>query len=353
MSILKEIAKAFFHHGVTLDPHDEIVGPRVTLYRFVPSPETKLAKLVNLELEISRAIESSKVRIIPFIPNSKFSGVEVPNKDSKIVRFKQIAERLPKKSDLKVPLGVDVQGKLQYMDISKMPHLLIAGTTGSGKSVFINQLLVSLLYKHTPETLRLSLVDPKQAEFYMYQGIPHLYGDDVITEMSETAGLVRKAVAEMESRYSLFKDLEVRSLDEYNGKADKVLPYYLIIVDEFSDMMGAFPKPRGQQHPIESGIVRIAQKARAVGIHLLLATQSPRADVMTGLIRDNVPSRISFSVADRIASQIILKQNGAENLLGNGDMLYKPVGQQEPTRIQSSFISNGQIKTITDFIKNQ
>mgnify|MGYP004005082359 CR=1 FL=1 len=349
----KLIATAFSHHGVVMRPDGIHVGPRVTLYKFIPSPDTKLSKLNTLESEISRAIESDKVRIIPHIPNTKFSGVEVPNEITKVVHFKSLAKFIKRTPDLVVPLGVDVQGKIRQMDISKMPHLLVAGTTGSGKSVFINQVLASLLYKHTPETLRLSLVDPKQAEFYMYQDIPHLYGKDVITEMTDTAGLLEEAVEEMERRYSLFKNAEVRDLVSFNKQGNEILPFYLIIVDEFSDMMGAFPKPRGKAHPIESGIVRIAQKARAVGIHLMLATQSPRADVMTGLIRDNVPSRISFSVADRIASQIILKQNGAENLLGNGDMLYKPVGQQDPTRIQGSFISNNDIKKLTDFIKGQ
>jgi len=305
-----------------------------------------------LELEISQAIKSSKVRIIPHIPNTAFSGVEVPNSKSQMVRYHSVLEKMPRTPDLVVPLGVDIHGKLAYMDLARMPHLLVAGTTGSGKSVFINQLIASLLYKHTPRTLRLSLVDPKQSEFYFYQGLPHLR-EDVITDMTWTADLIDGIVQEMEHRYSLFKTRGIRSIDEYNQVSPDILPFYVFIVDEFSDMMGAYKKPRGQNHPIEHGIVRIAQKARAVGIHLILATQSPRADVMTGLIRDNVPSRISFSVADRIASQIILKQNGAENLLGNGDMLYKPVGQQEPIRVQSPFISNTQIKKLTDFFKSQ
>lgn len=328
-------------------------GPSVTRFELQPKAGIKVSKIVNLSDDIALGLAAKGVRIEAPIPGKAAIGIEVPNKEQTPVFFREILESNEfKNNNYKVAcaLGKDIAGKCIVTDISKMPHVLIAGATGSGKSVCINTLIVSILYKYSPDDVKLLMVDPKVVELSVYNGIPHLL-IPVVTEPKKAAGALNWAVNEMTRRYKLFADNGVRNVDSYNemakkGLVDEKLPYIVIIIDELADLMMACPRD------VEDYICRLAQMARAAGMHLVIATQRPSVDVITGLIKANVPSRISFAVSSQVDSRTILDSVGAEKLLGKGDMLFYPVGESKPKRIQGAFISEEEVENIISFIKN-
>lgn len=320
----------------------------------------KVSKIVNLADDLALALAAKDIRIEAPIPGKPLIGIEVPNRTTSAVSFKDVMVHQDAKSkevSLDVPLGKDVEGKVISADLRKMPHLLIAGSTGSGKSVAINTIITSVLMKAYPEDVKLVLIDPKMVELSVYNGIPHLL-IPVVTDAKLATNALRKTVKEMERRYQLFAAGGVRNITEYNQKvvennADKnnsvmeKLPYIVVIVDELSDLMMV------AGHDVEDAIVRLAQMARAAGIHMILATQRPSVDVITGLIKANVPSRISFAVSSGVDSRTILDQVGAEKLLGRGDMLFLPIGAAKPERVQGAYISVTEVEKIVSWVKEQ
>ncbi len=349
-SLLVNTLRSF---GVETRITDISRGPAVTRYELQPSAGVKISKITNLADDIALNLASAGVRIEAPIPNKAAVGIEVPNKTVSIVRVREIIDSptfINAKSKLTVALGKDIGGEVAVADIAKMPHGLIAGATGSGKSVCINSFLISLLYKATPEDVKLLLIDPKVVELGIYNGIPHLLVP-VVTDPRKAAGALGWAVTEMERRYKLFAENEVRNLEGYNRLAAKhedlqSMPHIVIIIDELADLMMTAP---GE---VEGDICRIAQKARAAGMHLIIATQRPSVNVVTGLIKANVPSRIAFSVSSQIDSRTILDMGGAEKLLGRGDMLFFPVGAAKPHRVQGCYVSDEEVEEVVDFIKN-
>lgn len=329
-------------------------GPSVTRFELQPSPGVKVSKIVNLSDDIALALAASGVRIEAPIPGKSAIGIEVPNSDLSAVFLREVIESdefINSNKNLAFCLGKDIGGNCVATDLSKMPHLLIAGATGSGKSVCINTLIISLLYKYSPENVRLLMIDPKVVELNVYNGIPHLL-IPVVTDPKKAAGALNWAVNEMTRRYKLFADNGVRNIEGYNdlsqsGKIQDKLPFIVIIIDELADLMMVCP------NDIEDYIGRLAQMARAAGMHLVIATQRPSVDVITGVIKANIPSRISFAVSSQIDSRTILDMAGAEKLLGKGDMLFYPVGEGKPVRIQGAFISESEVEKVVDFIKNQ
>lgn len=328
-------------------------GPSVTRFELQPHVGVKVSKIVNLADDIALNLAASGVRIEAPIPGKAAVGIEVPNKDLSAVFLREVIESeeftLTKKN-LAFALGKDIAGNCVVGDLSKMPHLLIAGATGSGKSVCINTLLISLLYKYTPQEVKLLLIDPKVVELNIYNGIPHLL-IPVVTEPKKAAGALNWAVNEMTRRYKLFADNNVRNIEGYNdfvekGIIEEKLPWIVIIIDELADLMMVCP------NDVEEYIGRLAQMARAAGMHLVIATQRPSVDVITGVIKANIPSRISFAVSSQIDSRTILDSSGAEKLLGKGDMLYYPVGESKPLRIQGAFVSEEEVETVVEFIRN-
>ncbi len=328
-------------------------GPSVTRFELQPHVGVKVSKIVNLADDIALNLAASGVRIEAPIPGKAAVGIEVPNKDLSAVFLREVIESeeftLAKKN-LAFALGKDIAGNCVVGDLSKMPHLLIAGATGSGKSVCINTLLISLLYKYTPQEVKLLLIDPKVVELNIYNGIPHLL-IPVVTEPKKAAGALNWAVNEMTRRYKLFADNNVRNIEGYNdfvekGIIEEKLPWIVIIIDELADLMMVCP------NDVEEYIGRLAQMARAAGMHLVIATQRPSVDVITGVIKANIPSRISFAVSSQIDSRTILDSSGAEKLLGKGDMLYYPVGESKPLRIQGAFVSEEEVETVVEFIRN-
>ncbi len=327
-------------------------GPSVTRYELQPAPGVKLSKIANLADDVALNLAVSGVRIAP-VPNKAAVGIEIPNTIRETVFFKELADTsdFKKTFDKKLVtvLGKDISGNSVTCNITKMPHLLIAGTTGSGKSVCVNSIIMSILMKSTPDDVRLIMVDPKQVEFMMYNGIPHLL-IPVVTEPKKAAGALAWAVTEMENRYTLFSENNVRNIDGFNDLAkndDELehMPHIVIFIDELADLMMASPKD------VEDSIVRLAQKARAAGMHLVIATQKPTVQVVTGLIKGNIPSRIALLVSSNSDSRVILDAPGADKLLGNGDMLYMPVGVQKPIRLQGCYVSDSEIERVVDFIK--
>lgn len=327
-------------------------GPSVTRYELQPAPGIKLSKISNLADDVALNLAVSGVRIAP-VPDKPAVGIEIPNKVKDTVFFRELVDTVDFKKTfdkkLVTVLGKDISGNSVICNITKMPHLLIAGTTGSGKSVCVNTIIMSVLMKSTPEDVRLIMIDPKQVEFMMYNGIPHLL-IPVVTEPKKAAGALTWAVTEMENRYTLFSENNVRNIDGYNelAKEDNELehlPHIVIFIDELADLMMASPKD------VEDSIVRLAQKARAAGMHLVIATQKPTVQVVTGLIKGNIPSRIALLVSSNSDSRVILDASGAEKLLGNGDMLYMPVGVQKPIRLQGCYVSDAEIERVVDFIK--
>lgn len=329
-------------------------GPSVTRYELQPAPGVKISKITNLADDIALNLASTGVRIEAPIPNKSAVGIEVPNKNKSMVTLREIIsspEFQNAKSKLNVALGKDITGNVTCADLAKMPHLLIAGTTGSGKSVCLNCMIVSILYNATPSQVKLIMIDPKQVEFSVYDGIPHLLVP-VISNVRKAAGALAWAVTEMENRYKTFSNCTVRDISGYNKYCQthpelEPMSQIVIFIDELNDLMMISPKE------VEDSICRLAQKARAAGMHLVVATQRPSVDVITGIIKANIPSRISLSVSSQVDSRTILDMIGAEKLLGNGDMLFNPVGNSKPTRIQGAFLSDAERERIVDFIKAQ
>lgn len=348
-----KLEKTLLSFGVEAKILEVTKGPSVTRFELQPKAGIKVSKIVNLSDDIALGLAAKGVRIEAPIPGKSAIGIEVPNKEQTPVFFREILESDEfKNNNYKVAcaLGKDITGKCIVTDISKMPHVLIAGATGSGKSVCINTLIVSILYKYSPEDVKLLMVDPKVVELSVYNGIPHLL-IPVVTDPKKAAAALNWAVNEMTRRYKLFADNGVRNVDSYNelvkkGVIDKKLPYIVIIIDELADLMMACPRD------VEDYICRLAQMARAAGMHLVIATQRPSVDVITGLIKANVPSRISFAVSSQVDSRTILDSTGAEKLLGKGDMLFYPVGESKPKRVQGAFISEEEVENVVSFIKD-
>lgn len=348
---------------------DVLPGPVITRFEMDLAPGVKVSKIVGLAKDLARAMSAISVRVVEVIPGKSVIGLELPNKNREMVRLSEVigcSAFQSNKSPLTMVLGADISGQPVVVDLAKMPHLLVAGTTGSGKSVGVNVMILSLLYKSTPEDVRLIMIDPKMLELSVYEGIPHLL-TEVVTDMKEAANALRWCVGEMERRYRLMSALGVRNLAGYNKKileaaergedlldplwnpnesmdefAPKLekLPFIVVIVDEFADMMMIVGKK------VEELIARIAQKARAAGIHLILATQRPSVDVITGLIKANIPTRIAFQVSSKIDSRTIIDQQGAESLLGMGDMLYNPPGTSVTTRVHGAFVDDHEVHAV-------
>jgi DNA segregation ATPase FtsK/SpoIIIE, S-DNA-T family len=345
------LVEALGHFGVQAKVIGTVAGPHITRYELRLAPGIKVGKVAQLKDDLAYALAATDIRILAPIPGKQAVGVEVPNAHRKMVRLGDVFQEPPKDwSPLTVWLGKDVAGKAIGADLAKMPHLLVAGTTGAGKSGAINAMLCSVLLRATPHELRLVLVDPKQVELNHYESIPHLL-TPVITSPRMAANALQNLVKEMEQRYGIMSLARTRSLVELNkarAKRDEApLPYILCVIDELADLMMVAPAD------VEDSIIRLAQKARAVGIHLVLATQSPRVDVITGMIKANVPSRIAFAVSSQTDSRVILDQNGAESLLGQGDMLFSPVGSSRLQRIQGAYIDESQIAKLTDLWRRQ
>jgi len=345
------LVEALGHFGVQAKVIGTVAGPHITRYELRLAPGTKVGKVAQLKDDLAYALAATDIRILAPIPGKQAVGVEVPNAKRRMVRLGDVFQEPPKDwSPLTVWLGKDVAGKAIGADLAKMPHLLVAGTTGAGKSGAINAMLCSVLLRATPHELRLVLVDPKQVELNHYESIPHLL-TPVITSPRMAANALQNLVREMEQRYGIMSLSRTRSLIELNkareARGEAPLPYILCVIDELADLMMVAPAD------VEDSIIRLAQKARAVGIHLVLATQSPRVDVITGMIKANVPSRIAFSVSSQTDSRVILDQNGAESLLGQGDMLFSPVGSSRLQRIQGAYIDESQIAKLTDMWRKQ
>jgi DNA segregation ATPase FtsK/SpoIIIE, S-DNA-T family len=345
------LVEALGHFGVQAKVIGTVAGPHITRYELRLAPGTKVAKVAQLKDDLAYALAATDIRILAPIPGKQAVGVEVPNLHRRMVRLGDVFQQPPKDwSPLTVWLGKDVAGKAIGADLAKMPHLLVAGTTGAGKSGAINAMLCSVLLRASPHEVRLMLVDPKQVELNHYESIPHLL-TPVITSPRMAANALQNLVKEMELRYGIMSMARTRGLIELNKarakRGEAPLPYILCVIDELADLMMVAPAD------VEDSIIRLAQKARAVGIHLVLATQSPRVDVITGMIKANVPSRIAFSVSSQTDSRVILDQNGAESLLGQGDMLFSPVGTSRLQRIQGAYIDERQIAKLTDLWRRQ
>jgi S-DNA-T family DNA segregation ATPase FtsK/SpoIIIE len=345
------LTEALGHFGVDARVIAMVAGPHITRYELRLAPGTKVAKVAQLKDDLAYALAASDIRVLAPIPGKQAVGVEVPNARRRIVHLGDVLSTRPDDwSPLTVCLGKDVAGRAISADLAKMPHLLVAGTTGAGKSGCVNAMLSSVLLNATPHEVRMVLVDPKQVELNHYESIPHLL-TPVITSPRKAATALQNLVREMEQRYGQMSLARTRSLIELNkvraSRGEAPLPYVLCVIDELADLMMVAPAD------VEDSIIRIAQKARAVGIHLVLATQSPRVDVITGMIKANVPSRIAFAVSSQTDSRVILDQNGAEALLGQGDMLFAPVGSSRLQRIQGAYIDEGEIAKLTDHWRRQ
>ncbi len=329
-------------------------GPVITRFELEPEAGVKAGKITNLSKDLARALSVTNVRVVEVIPGKNVIGIEIPNENKQIVRLSEILKTSLFEncsSKLTIGLGKDISGFPIMADLAKMPHVLVAGTTGSGKSVAINSMILSLIYKSGPEHVRMIMIDPKMLELGIYDGIPHLL-TPVVTDMNLAANALTWGVKEMERRYKLLAKYSVRNIDGYNAKIqndkfteDEYLPKIVIVVDEFADLFFVVGKR------IEELIARLAQKARAAGIHLILATQRPSVDVITGLIKANIPTRIAFQVSSKTDSRVILDQAGAENLIGNGDMLYLEGGKMIPERIHGAFVSDKEVKDVINYLK--
>ena len=334
------------------------LGPSVTKFEVQPAVGVKVSKIVNLTDDIALALAAKDVRMEAPIPGKSLIGIEVPNSAISTVSFRDIVEAQPSHPDklLEVPLGRDISGMVQTADLSKMPHLLIAGSTGSGKSVAINGIITGILMQAKPHEVKLMMIDPKMVELNVYNGIPHLL-TPVVTNPRKAAQALQKVVQEMEFRYEKFAATGVRNITGYNqliqqknaedGENRPILPFIVVIVDELADLMMV------ASNEVEDAIIRLAQMARAAGIHMILATQRPSVDVITGIIKANVPSRMAFAVSSGTDSRTIIDTNGAEKLLGRGDMLFLPMGENKPIRIQGAFISDQEVERVVAFVTDQ
>ena len=347
--LLEETLNSF---GVSAKVTQVSRGPVITRYELHPAPGVKVSRIVSLADDIALNLAAPSVRIEAPIPGKAAVGIEVPNRDISPVYLREVLESeefIYHPSRIAVALGKDIAGKNIIADIAQMPHLLIAGATGSGKSVCINALILSILYKASPQEVKMIMIDPKMVELNQYNGIPHLL-IPVVTNPKKAAGALNWAVQEMTSRYNLFADKGVRDIDDYNMSVetpDERLPQMLVIIDELSDLMMVAPAE------VEDAVCRLAQMARAAGIHLIIATQRPSVDVITGLIKANIPSRIAFAVSSQVDSRTILDMGGAEKLLGRGDMLFYPVGANKPIRVQGSFVTAKEVESVVNYIKQQ
>lgn len=345
-----KLQKTLYSFGVSAKVENVSVGPSITRYEIKPAEGVRVNKIANLAEDIALNLAAQSIRIEAPIPGKQAVGIEIPNKENEVVHLRDILESSKfgnNKSKLAIALGKDVAGEATIADIAKMPHVLIAGSTGSGKSVCVNTLITSIIYKAKPSEVKLVMVDPKVVELSVYNGIPHLL-IPVITDSRKAAGALAWAVQEMENRYSIFASKGVRNLEGYNESVtDGVgkLPQIVIIIDELADLMMV------AKNDVEDAICRLAQKARAAGMHLVIATQRPSVDVITGLIKANIPSRIAFAVSSQVDSRTILDSAGAEKLLGKGDMLFYPAGAPKPTRVQGAFIDDKEVEKIVDFLK--
>jgi len=328
-----------------------VIGPRVTRYELQLAPGTKVSKIAGLKDDLAYSLASTEIRILAPIPGKQAVGVEIPNRRPSFVTLGDIYREFPRSAGpLMVWLGKDISGKAVFTDLTKLPHLLIAGTTGSGKSGSVNCIISSILLRSSPAQVRMILIDPKKVELSPYERIPHLLVP-VVTNMKNAAGVLANVVKEMENRYELMELERARHLDEMNKsrrrRGEDPLPYIVVVVDELADLMMVAPAE------VEEYIIRIAQKARAVGIHLVVATQRPSADVITGLIKANIPSRIAFAVSSQVDSRVILDANGAETLLGMGDMLFRPLGSNKLQRVQGAYITEGEISGLVRHVRGQ
>lgn len=345
-SVLEQTLRDF---KVRANVIDVTRGPSVTRFELEPAPGVKVSSVVNLADDIALRLAAPGVRIEAPIPGKSAIGIEAPNTKNDTVCFREVVDNevvRKEPSKLCIGLGKDISGNIISADLSKMPHLLVAGSTGSGKSVCINTIIAGILYKARPEEVKLILVDPKVVELSNYNGIPHLL-TPVVTEPKKAASALHWAVAEMERRYKAFADNHVREIKSYNEQAAEKMPYIVIIIDELSDLMMV------AKVDVEDAILRLAQKARAAGIHLILATQRPSVDVITGIVKANIPSRIAFAVSSQTDSRTILDMGGAEKLLGKGDMLFYPIGMNKPVRVQGAFVTDAELNKIVDFIVKQ
>lgn len=352
---LQDTLKSF---GVDATVENVNLGPSVTKYELRPAVGVKVSRITHLADDLALALAAKDIRIEAPIPGKSLIGIEVPNQQIATVGFRDMVEAMPHDDQpMNVPLGRTVTGDVMMADLTKMPHLLIAGATGSGKSVAINDIITSILLKAKPHQIKFLMIDPKKVELSVYNGIPHLLSP-VVSDPKKAARALAKVVAEMERRYELFAKFGVRNLKGYNGLVQEnnqedgateqpALPLILVIVDELADLMMTV------SHDVEDAIVRIAQMGRAAGIHMILATQRPSVDVITGLIKANVPSRIAFAVSSGVDSRTIIDTNGAEKLLGRGDMLFEPIDQNKPVRVQGAFISDRDVEAVVDFIKKE
>lgn len=358
----KTIERVFNDFGMLAKVVEVHVGPAVTQYEMTLQRGTKVNKVLSISREIALALAAKEVRIEAPIPGKNTVGIEVPNQNIIPVSMKEIMDAMVKNhklddSKLAAPLGRDIMGNVKYVEINKTPHMLVAGATGSGKSVCINNIILSVLMRTTPDEVKMVLVDPKKVEFNVYDGIPHLL-TPVVTDPKKASAALQKIVVMMDERYETFKNSNTKNITTYNEYVDKELkkkpdcglrrmPFILVIIDELADLMLVAAKE------VEESIMRITQLARAAGIHLIVATQRPSTDIITGVVKSNIPTRVSFAVSSSIDSRTILDMTGAEKLLGKGDMLYKPMDDNAPTRIQGSFVSDDEIARVVEFIKER
>lgn len=344
----ERIQKTLANFHINVEMGEVQVGPTVTQYTLKPAEGIKLSRITALNNDLALALAAHPIRIEAPIPGKSFVGIEVPNQKPAIVRVREILTATSfkeRKTTLTIALGKDVSGKCWVDDLSGMPHLLVAGATGSGKSVCLNAIIMSLLYQNNPDTLRFIMIDPKRVEFPVYNGIPHLL-TPVITDVTKTVYALRWAIGEMDSRFDTLAQAKKRNISSYNLTAKDKMPYIVIIIDELADLMVAAAAE------VEACIIRLTQMARAIGIHLVVATQRPSVDVITGLIKANIPCRIAFSVASLMDSRTILDSSGAEKLVGKGDMLFMTPQTAKPRRLQGAYVSDNEIKRVVDFLRN-
>jgi len=335
--------------GIESEFEQYVVGPVVTRYEIRPSPGVKVSRFTGLADDIALALKASHIRIVAPIPGRSAVGIEIPNKQAQVVSLRELLE-LPEWKEarelLTIAIGKTIDGDPVFADLASMPHILIAGATGSGKSICLNTIVLSLLYRRRPDELKFLMIDPKRVELSIFRDIPHLYVP-IINDAKTANNSLKKLVKEMEDRYKVLAAAGVRNIEAYNQKSDALMPYVVVVVDELADLMMAAARE------VEESVIRLAQLARGVGIHLILATQRPSVDVITGLIKANMPSRIAFQVSSKVDSRIILDMDGADALLGRGDMLYNPSGAAKPKRVQGALVSVSETETVADFLRKQ